>query len=152
MAVGSNALKELRHHLKTNFRVRHFAATKPQSHLDLHVLAKEVYCASHFERQVMRINAGAQLDFLEEIGVLVLAGFLFLLRLLVAELAVVNEPADGRGRIRCHLDQIHPATAGQRKRLADLQDTQLGAFRINNTHFPGADFTVNPDEGRRRLT
>ena len=84
--------------LKAEFRVGHFAAAEFQDHLDLHVLAQEIDGVAQLDAEIMRVNLRAELDFLDLVGVLVLAGFLVLLGLFVAELAEIHQPADRRRR------------------------------------------------------
>ena len=91
---------------------------------------------------------------LSAVGVLVFSGFLFLLRLFVAELAVVHQPADGRRRVGRDFDQVHSLGAGQVDRLAELQNTELFAVLCDDPDFAGTNFPVDPDErtSERRRT
>ena len=66
-----------------------------------------------FHAEIVRINGGAKLDFLNFGGVLMLARFLIFLGLFVAEFAEVNEPANRRGSVRGNLDEIDALLPGQ---------------------------------------
>ena len=52
-----------------------------------------------FDSEIMRVNFGAELDFLDLVGVLMFLGFLLLFGLLVAKLAEIHQPADRRRSI-----------------------------------------------------
>ena len=86
----------------------------------------------------MLINTDAEFDLLDLADNMPL--FLFLLGEIVAELAEINDAANGRLRIRSDLDQIHPDTAGAANRLVQAQDAKLfiGCCK-NHAHFPCTD-------------
>ena len=94
------------------------------------------------------------MDFLDFVGVVMFSGFLFLLCLFVAELAIVNQPANGRRRVGRDFDQVHSLGAGQVDRLAELQNTELFAVLCDDPDFAGTNFPVDPDErtSERRRT
>ena len=136
--------------LKADFGVRHFAAAKFQRDLHLHVLAQKIDRVRQLDAQVVRVNARAQLDFLDDGGVLVLLGFLFLLGHFVAEFAEIHQPADRRHGGRGDFDQIHAMLARQIDRVGERQDAELVAVHSDDADFAGADFAVDPDERSRR--
>ena len=111
MAVRRNILQKFLDDLKTKLCVLHFAAAKFQRYLYLHILAEEVNRVRGLHAKIVRINPRAQLHFLHCARVLMLFGFLFLLRLLVTIFAVVHEPAHRRRRRRCDLHQVHAVRA-----------------------------------------
>ena len=82
--------------LEADFGVRHFAAAKFQRDLHLHVFAQKIDGVHQLDAEVVRVNARAQLHFLDDGGVLMLLGFLFLLGHFVTEFAEIHEAADGR--------------------------------------------------------
>ena len=104
--------------------------------------------------EVVGINVRAELDFFDLGGVLVLLGFLLPLGLLVAEFAVIHEPADRRRGVGRDLHQVHAVGARHGERVAEREDAKLFAVRPDDPDFAGTDFPVNPDErtGRRRIT
>jgi len=128
--------------LETVFLVRHFAAAKFQGDLHLHIFAEEFDGVMHFDAEIMRINAGAELDFFDFRGVLALFGFLFLLRLLVTKLAEVHQPADRRIRRGCNLNQVNAVAAGLVQRVLQRENAKLCAVNADDAHFAGTDFPV----------
>ena len=89
--------------------MHHFAAAELQGDLDLHVVAEEVRRMLELHAQVVGVNLRAELHLLDLGGVLVLPGFLVALGLLVAELAKIYEPANGRGGVGRDFNQVHAA-------------------------------------------
>jgi hypothetical protein len=103
-----------------------------------------------FDAEVVRVYARAQLHFLDDGGVLVLLGFLFLLGDFVAVFAEIDEAADRRDSGGGYFHQIHPMMAGEVHRLRKGQDAKLVAVNPDDTDFAGTDFAIDPDERSRR--
>jgi hypothetical protein len=82
------------------------------------------------------------LDFLDLICVLPLFGFLVLLGLFIAKLAIINQAADGRVRIRGDLNEVDPLCARQIKGFLQREHSVLMPVGANNTHFAGTDLAV----------
>ena len=101
---------------------------------------------SRLHTEIMRVNARTELDFLHHAGVLVFLGFLVLFRLLVTELAVINDAADGRVRGRCDFNQIDSAGAGKVQSFREGKDARLFAIEADDPDFASTDFPVDPDE------
>ena len=77
---------------------------------------------------------------------MVFPGFLLLLGLFVAELAIVHEAAD-RGRcVGGDFDQVHALSPRHIDRFTELENTELFMVLCDDPDLAGADFTVNPDE------
>ncbi len=89
---GLNALQQFH----AAFLVRHFPALKPQRHLNLVALVEEPTHRLGFDLIIVLVDAGPHLDFFNFDDLLFLLGFGFLLLLLVFELAVVKNLANGR--------------------------------------------------------
>jgi len=53
--------------------VGHFPAAELEHDLDLHVFAEEINGVGQLDAEVMRVNLGAELDFLDLVCVLMLA-------------------------------------------------------------------------------
>src|SRR2546423_12111459 len=104
MAEGCDVGEKFLDDLKANLGMGHFAAAKFQSHFYLHVLAEKVDGVPDLNAQVMRIDLGAELNFLNFVGVLMLPGFLVALGLFIAELAKINQAADRWHRVGRDLD------------------------------------------------
>ena len=98
--------------LEPDLGVGHFAAPKTKGDFDLHFLAEEIDGVTQLHGHVMRIDLSAELDLFDLVGVLMLFGILFPLRLFVTKLSKVDQAANGRRGIGSHLDEIHPVGSG----------------------------------------
>jgi hypothetical protein len=76
----------------------------------------------------------------------VLLGVLVFLRLLVTELAVIDEPADRRSGVGRDLNKVNALGAGHVDGFAELKNAKLAAVLTNNPDFAGTDFSIYPDE------
>ena len=73
--------------------------------------------------------------------------------LFVTELAEVHDSAHGRRRRGGNFHQIHALLPRQRERLVEREDAEVFFVRVNDPHFAGADFAVDPDvRGGREIT
>ena len=72
MAEGRDVGDEFVDDLEADFGVRHFAAAKLERDLHLHVFAQKIDGVLQLDAEVVRVNARAQLHFLDGGGVLVL--------------------------------------------------------------------------------
>ena len=96
------------------------------------------------DAEIMRVDAGAELNLLHLVRVLMLLGFLVALVLLVAILAKINEPADGRCGVGGDLDEIHAFGTGQVDGVAEGEDAQLLPGLADDADFAGANLPINP--------
>jgi len=112
MPERCEALDEFVDLLKTKLFVGHFSSAETESHLDLHVLAKKINCVLQFDPEIVGINVGAKLDFLDLVGVLMFARLFFLLGQFVAVLPEINQTAYRRGGVWGDFNQINPFNAG----------------------------------------
>jgi hypothetical protein len=126
--------------------VGHFAAAETERDFDFHVLAKEINGVGELYAKVMRIDVGAELDFLYAIGVLVFFGFLVLFGLLVAEFAVIYQAANGRIGGGSNFDQVDLPLPGQRERFVERHDPELLLVIPNDTNLAGANLVINAGE------
>jgi hypothetical protein len=94
----------------------------------------------------MRIDLGTQLNFFHLVGMLVFLGLFFALGLLVAKFAKVHQPADRRGSIGRHFDQVDPMRTRHRQRFAQGEHAELPAIDADYPDLAGTDLTVNPDK------
>ena len=96
--------------------------------------------------KIMRVNARAELDFLNRGCVLMLLGFLFLLGEFVAELAEIHDATDGRHGIGRNLHQINASLSGKQQRIVQGHHAELLSVKADDPDFAGTDFPVDPDE------
>ena len=154
MSPRGHFLDEIVHLLEAELLVGHFTTTETERHLYLHLFAEEVDGMLQLNAKVMRVDVGAKLDLLNLIRVLVLLGFLFLLGLLVTELAVIDQFTNRRIGVRSDFDEIHAAVAPERDGITEGHHPQLTAFGVDDTDLAGTDFAINANErsGRSRTT
>ncbi len=150
MAVWRDLREKFVDDLKADFGVSVFAAAKFQRDLHLHVLAQKADRVFQLDAKVMRINARAQLDFLDDGGVLVLLGFLLLLGHFVTVFTEIHEAADRWHGGGGDLHQVHRMLPRQIDRVGQRNDAELLAVHSDDPDFAGTDFAVDPDERSRR--
>lgn len=152
MAVGCYIGKKFVYDGEADLGVRHFAAAKFQGDLHLHVFAQKINCVRQLDAEVVRINARAQLHFLDDGSVVVFLGFLFLLGDLVTVFSEIHQAADGRHGCGGDFDEVNAVLAREVQRVGELDDAELLAVHCDDPDFAGADFAVDPDErGGRRI-
>jgi hypothetical protein len=126
--------------------MRHLAAFETQRRFDLVAFAEEAHCLVLFGLIIMLIDGDRKLDFLHNDDFLLLARSAVALVLLVQELSVVLDTADGRDGIGRNFYQVKAALTGDFQCLKWLQNTELVAFVVNDANFTGADLIVDTDE------
>ena len=97
-------------------------------------------------------DLGSQLDLAHVHLLLVLARGLGLLLLLVLVLRVVEDPADGRLGVRCHLDQIEIALAGPLERFVGWDDPHLLPVLVDQSDLGYANPLVDTSRVALRRT
>ena len=95
----------------------------------------------------MLVDRDGELDFLDDDDLLLLARGAVALVLLVEELAVVLDFADGRDGVGRDLDEVEGALAGHLEGFERGHDAELLAVLVNDADFAGADAFVGADEG-----
>ena len=96
-----------------DFGVDHLAATEHDRNFDLVAALEELLRVARLHLKVVRIDFGPHADLAQDGGVLALARLAFLLRLLVLELAIIEQAADRRHRRRRNFDKVEVALRGQ---------------------------------------
>ena len=120
----------------------HFTAAEADSDLDSVAFLQELLGIFQFDVEVIGVDAGRHTDFLDLDHALVLFGFLFLLQLFEAELAIIHDLADRRNRVGCDLDQIQILFICHSLCIGRRHDTQLGTVSANNPNFLIPDFLI----------
>lgn len=143
--VGSRLLDEGGDGLFPKFRVGHFAASESQYDLHLHLIAEKFDGMVQLEVEVMRVDVGPELDFLELAGVAVFLGVVLFLRLLVLVLAEIDDSADGRSCVGGNLHQVQSFVSGHLQRCVQGDDTELLAGLANEANLCCTDFPVDSD-------
>ena len=144
MTIRGDGFHEVFDDLKTEFLMGHFTPAETKGDFDLHFLAQEIDSVAELDPEVVRIDRRAELHFFYLVGVMVLLGFLFFFGLLVAELSVIDQATDRRGRIGGNLDEVHAVSARHVDGFGKGDDSELGAIDADDPDFAGADFAVDP--------
>jgi hypothetical protein len=111
--------------LVAEFRPALLTSAEHDGHLDLVALLEEPLDVALLRAVVVRVDLGADLDFLDDGLGLVLARLPGLERRLVLELAVVHQLADRGPRRRRDFDQVQVSFLGQPERVGDRHDPYL---------------------------
>jgi len=95
-----------------DLRVGHLPAPEHHRQLNLVTLCEQARGRPHLQLDVVLSRARAEADLVDHCSALVLAGVPLLLGLLVLELAVVQDAADGRDAVGVDFDEVKPGLAG----------------------------------------
>ena len=93
---------------------------------------------------VVGIDLRAELDLLDRDRALVLARQLLLLLLVVAVLAVIHDAADGRIRVRGHLDEVEVLGPRVLQSFVARLDADLRPIVVDQPHLRYADRLIDP--------
>ena len=129
---------------RAELRVGHLATPELQRDLDLVALGEEVLHVAHLGVEIALADLRTELHFLDRDVDGLLPRFLGLLALLVAELAVVHDPAHRWVRHRRHLDEVEVLLAGQGEGIGQGLDAELAAVGADEANLTGADAIVVP--------
>src|SRR5690606_6187377 len=112
-------------HVPPDLRVGHLPSAEHHGRLDLVALLKEAARVADLELEVVLVDAGPELDFLDLDLVLLLPRLAGLAGLLVLVLAVVHDPDHRRPRVRRHLHQIETLALGDGERFVNRHYAEL---------------------------
>lgn len=101
---------------------------------------------SGFHREIVSVNPRAELNFLNDRGVLIFLGLLVLFCLFVTELSKVHDPTNWRGRRGGNFHQIQACLAGEAQGVIQRHHPELFALGANDPDFTRTDFSVDPNE------
>src|SRR5690625_3424848 len=129
----------------TQLRPRLLTAAEHDRHLDLGPGFQEADHVALLRLVVVVVDLGAQLLFLDDGLLLVLARLTRLLCRLVLVLAVVHDLADRRSGVGGHLDKVEIGIRGDAKRIFDAHDAYLLPTRTDQTDLRYANALVDAD-------
>ena len=115
--------------------MRHLSASEAHRDLEAVALVEELLAVFQLGVEVVRVDAGGHAYLLDLDNALILLGFLLLLGLLKAELAVVHNLADRGIGARSDLDQIEVMLGGDLQSFLCGHDTELFALSTYQAHF-----------------
>jgi len=130
-------------HAHAEFLVSHFATTEAKRNFGFVTVIQETLQITQLDLVITLVGSRAEFDFLDLNDLLLRPGFRLAFLLLVLELTVVHQAADGRLGIRCDFDQIEIVLFRQAERIGDLDDAQLFSLCANQADFRDADLTVD---------
>lgn len=131
------------HNLMTKFLMRVLAATEHERHLDAVAFQEEVLDVTQLGVVVVLLHIGVELHFLDLGAYIGALGLLLLLLHVVAVLAVIHKPADGRLGLGCDFNEIDASTLSELKGFAGGDYTKLCAINIDAPDFRHADLMIN---------
>ena len=100
---------------------------------------------AEFELIVVLFGLGPNLYLFDLGDSLLLLSLLAFLALLVLVLAVVHDPADGRGGLRCYLHKVQFFLAGTGECFGERDDPKLAAINTDETNLGRPDLFVDVD-------
>ena len=124
----------------------HLAAFEAKGSLHLVAFAEEAHSLVLLRLVVVLVHRNGEFDLFDNDDLLLFAGSSVTLVLLVEELAVILDLADGRNGIRRDLDQIESAFAGHLEGIERRHDPELLPVLVNHADFACADAFVGADE------
>ena len=107
-------------------------------------LLEEVTDRLHLEVEVVLVDLGAHLDLLEGLDLLLLSGVLLLLLELVAILAVIHDPANGRLGQGGDLHQVQHPILGHPDGLSRIDLSDLHPVLVHQQHLRRGDLLIDP--------
>lgn len=128
------------------FLMHHLAATKRQGDFYLIALLDESARMLRLELKIMLFDLRAKANFFDVDNGLFFSAVLFLFALLIPELAVIDNPANGRLGIRRNFHQIESRGIGARHRFLNRHDADLLTICCNEPYFRNPDLMIDPDK------
>src|SRR5687768_8358398 len=125
--------------------MRDLTAAVHHGDLDLVAVAQELAGVPGLELEVVVVDAGPVLHFLQLYDVLLLLRRPRRLRLLELELPVVHDLDDGRTGGRSHFHEVQPAFLGGGQRLLYGQNAELLTLGPDDPHRTDANHAVDAD-------
>src|SRR5262245_42288855 len=123
--------------------VRHLAPAESQGHFHLIAIFKKALHRAHLHVVIVVVDHRPKLDLLDLDYLLLLAGFCRLFLRLVFVFAVIENLADGRGRIRGNLDEVKSGLLGLVQGDLDLNGAKVVAAVIDQLDFANSDLLVD---------
>src|SRR5215212_6992109 len=143
-SVWTELISELIEEHFAQIRVGHLAAAEEDRQLDFVSGVEKLRGLPTLGFEVMVVDLGPDANLFQLDDVLMAARLALFAALLVAELAVVHEPADGWHRVGRHLDQVESPLARHLERVKCWNDADLLAVLIDQPDLANPDALVDP--------
>ena len=127
----------------------HLAALEAERCLHLVAFAEKAHSLIFLGLVVVLIDGDRELDLFDGVDFLLLARGAVALVLLIQELAVVLNAADGWNCVRRNLDEIKPAFPGDLQGFEGGQNAKLFAVFVDDADLAGADTFIGADKRLR---
>src|SRR5579885_2128018 len=145
-AFALDVLDETFEDLAAEVGARHLATAEEDGGFHLVSFVEKAQHVVLLRFVIVVVHVDAELDFLDHDLLLMLLSLAFLFFLLVEELAVVHDPANGRIGCGRDLYQVQVFLAGHLERFEGRQDADLIAFVVNHPDFAGTYAVVGADK------
>ena len=126
-----------------NLLVRVLTSAELQGNAHFVAFGKEGFDVAQLHLIVVLVDVGVEFDFLDDGLVLVLLRLLLAPVLLVFELAVIHDAANGRGGVGVDFDQVESGVVGEPERLAGGDDADLRTVGTQASDFRRANARVD---------
>ena len=136
-------LGELVQQSAPDIRVRHLSSAKEHRQFHLVSAVQKLSSLTAFSLQVVVVDLWTNPDLFQLDNMLILARFPLFPALLVTELAVIHQAADGRHCVRCDFNEIQSTLPRHLQRIARGDHANLLAFFINQPHLSDANALVD---------
>ena len=141
--IGGHTLQQF----TSQVQMRHFAAPEPERHFDLVAIVEKLEHVAHLDVIVIGVGVGAEFDFLDLDGFLLLTRLSFFLLLLVFEFAEIHDLTNGRIGIWRNLDKIKSDLICHFHGARWCDYTYVLAFCAYQSNFIRADTVVDARSG-----
>lgn len=133
--------------------MRHLTATEEDGEFHLIAGIEELGGLTAFGRQVMVVDLRPDPDLFQLNDMLIFTRLTLFTTLLVSELSIVHQTADGRRRIRRHLNEVEPPVPRHLERFIGRDDPDLRSLFIDQADFadPNAFVYASLDGSRNSM-
>ncbi len=122
-------------HLDADIWMENLSAAEAEGEFDLVTSQQELSGLFCLRVDVVVVCLGFETDFLQLYLLLVLAGFTLFFGLFIPKFAVVHNPTHWWDGIRGDFDKVETAILGHLNSVTDLDDADLVALFVNQSHF-----------------
>ncbi len=144
MAHGGKVFTHSFDNKHAQFLMGHLASTKLKVNFDLVPFVEELLRMSNFGEVIVLADVHTELDFLHFASRVFFV--LFLLGKVIAELAKIQDPADGRLRMGSDFNEVQSESLGPADGIIGADDANLFVGdAIDDPHLSGADTFIDAD-------
>ena len=123
--------------------MRHLSAAEAHRNLNTIAVLEELLSVAELRVEIVGVYTGRHTNFLDFDDTLIFLGFLFLLGLLEAELAVVHYLTDGRSRVGGNFDEVELLFIGYLESCLRGHNAELLTLAADQANFFIKDIVVD---------